>query len=43
VHHAFKLLQDEIDRDMALLGLKALVNMRRELLIRASGAEFLEW
>lgn len=42
VHHAFKLLQDEIDRDMALLGLKALVNMRRELLIRASGAEFLE-
>jgi isopentenyl diphosphate isomerase/L-lactate dehydrogenase-like FMN-dependent dehydrogenase len=36
------LLQDEIDRDMALLGIKALAEMRRELLTIARGPEFLE-
>jgi dihydroorotate dehydrogenase len=42
VRHAFKLLQDEIDRDMALLGIKALTEMRRDLLTTARGSEFLE-
>ena len=42
VRHAFKLLQEEIDRDMALLGIKALTEMRRELLTTARGSEFLE-
>jgi isopentenyl diphosphate isomerase/L-lactate dehydrogenase-like FMN-dependent dehydrogenase len=35
-------LQSEIDRDMALLGIKTLAEMRRELLTTARGAEFLE-
>jgi L-lactate dehydrogenase (cytochrome) len=42
VRHAVKLLQDEIDRDMALLGINALAQMRRELLTSARGPEFLE-
>lgn len=42
VRHAVKLLQDEIDRDMALLGIKALAEMRRELLTSARGSGFLE-
>jgi L-lactate dehydrogenase (cytochrome) len=37
VRHAIKLLQDEIDRDMALLGIEALAEMRRELLTTARG------
>ena len=41
VRHAVKLLHDEIDRDMALLGIKALAEMRRELLRSARGPEFL--
>jgi L-lactate dehydrogenase (cytochrome) len=41
VRHAIKLLQDEIDRDMALLGIKALAQMRRELLTSARGLELL--
>ena len=41
VRHAIKLLHDEIDRDMALLGIKALAEMRRELLTSARGLEFL--
>ena len=36
VRHAIKLLRDEIDRDMALLGITTLADMRRERLIRAS-------
>jgi len=32
VTHAIKLLRDEIDRDMALLGINALTEMRREFL-----------
>jgi L-lactate dehydrogenase (cytochrome) len=42
IRHAVSLLQDEIDRDMALLGIKALAEMRRELLTIARGPEFLE-
>jgi L-lactate dehydrogenase (cytochrome) len=42
VGHAFKLLQDEIDRDMALLGIRTLAEMRRELLTTARGPGFLE-
>ena len=42
VRHAIKLLRDEIDRDMALLGIKALAEMRRELLTTARGPAFLE-
>jgi len=41
VRHAIKLLQDEIDRDMALLGINALAEMRRERLTTARGPEFL--
>jgi L-lactate dehydrogenase (cytochrome) len=41
VRHAFKLLEDEIDRDMALLGINALAEMRRELLMSARGRQFL--
>lgn len=41
VLHAIKLLRDEIDRDMALLGITALSEMRRELLMPARGPEFL--
>ena len=35
VRHAVKLLQDEIDRDMALLGITTLADMRRERLMHA--------
>ena len=35
VTHAIKLLRDEIDRDMALLGINALTEMRREFLTTA--------
>jgi L-lactate dehydrogenase (cytochrome) len=42
VLHAIKLLRDEIDRDMALLGVKAPAEMRRELLTSARGRAFLE-
>ncbi len=42
VRHAAKLLQDEIDRDMALLGINALAEMRRERLTTARGPAFLE-
>jgi L-lactate dehydrogenase (cytochrome) len=41
VRHAVKLLQNEIDRDMALLGISTLAEMRRELLTAAGGVEFL--
>jgi len=41
VLHAIKLLRDEIDRDMALLGIAALAEMRPELLTPARGAGFL--
>jgi L-lactate dehydrogenase (cytochrome) len=42
VRHGVKLLRDELDRDMALLGIKTLAEMRRELLTTARGAEFLK-
>ena len=35
VRHAIKLLADEVDRDMALLGITALAGMKRELLLSA--------
>jgi L-lactate dehydrogenase (cytochrome) len=41
VLHAIKLLRDEIDRDMALIGITTLAEMRRELLMPARGAGFL--
>ena len=41
VHHAIRLLREEIDRDMALLGITTLAEMRPELLVPARGAEFL--
>jgi len=33
VAHAIKLLKDEVDRDMALLGITTLAQMKRELLM----------
>jgi len=39
VRHAIKLLRDEIDRDMALLGIETLAAMRRELLTTARGLD----
>jgi len=41
VSHAIKLLRDEIERDMALLGITMLAEMRRERLTAAGGADFL--
>jgi len=35
VRHAIKLLKDEVDRDMALLGITTLAQMKRELLMDA--------
>jgi L-lactate dehydrogenase (cytochrome) len=35
VRHAVKLLRDEVDRDMALLGIATLADMKRERLIDA--------
>jgi len=35
VRHAIKLLRDEVDRDMALLGITTLADMRRERLMDA--------
>ena len=37
VRHAIKLLRDEVDRDMALLGITTLADMRREWLVPARG------
>ena len=37
VRHAINLLQEEVDRDMALLGITTLAEMRRERLIDARG------
>jgi L-lactate dehydrogenase (cytochrome) len=37
VHHAVKLLREEVDRDMALLGINALAEMTRERLVNAAG------
>jgi L-lactate dehydrogenase (cytochrome) len=41
VGHAIALLREEIDRDMALLGIKELAEMRRELLTTARRSGFL--
>ena len=37
VHHAASLLRDEISRDMAMLGISSLSEMKRELLVPARG------
>ena len=42
VGHAIKLLRDEIDRDMALLGITTLAEMRRERLMDARSFDGLE-
>ncbi|HEX4173539.1 MAG TPA: alpha-hydroxy-acid oxidizing protein [Acetobacteraceae bacterium] len=38
VRHAISLLSKEIDRDMAMLGLRRIGEMRQELLIKARAA-----
>ena len=42
VRHAAGLLHEEVDRDMALLGISTLEQMRREMLVPAHGAGFLK-
>jgi L-lactate dehydrogenase (cytochrome) len=42
VAHGIGLLRDEIDRDMALLGISSLKEMRRERLMPARGPDFLK-
>jgi len=42
VHHAVKLLRDEVDRDMALLGVSSPAEMSTDYLTAARGAGFLE-
>ena len=37
VHHAVSILKDEISRDMAMLGVASLADMKRELLVPARG------
>jgi L-lactate dehydrogenase (cytochrome) len=39
VHHAASLLRDEISRDMAMLGISSLAEMKRELLVPAQGQD----
>jgi L-lactate dehydrogenase (cytochrome) len=39
LRHAVKLLREEVNRDMALLGINALAEMRRDLLLDARGFE----
>jgi L-lactate dehydrogenase (cytochrome) len=41
VRHTINLLQEELDRDMAMLGIETLAQMRRELLTTARGPGFL--
>jgi L-lactate dehydrogenase (cytochrome) len=42
VHHAIRLLREEIDRDMALLGINTLAEMHRGLLMPARGVDFIK-
>ena len=37
VRHAIKLLHDEIDRDMAMLGANTIAEVQREMLMDARG------
>jgi L-lactate dehydrogenase (cytochrome) len=37
VHHGAKLLREEISRDMAMLGISTLAEMKRELLVPSHG------
>jgi len=41
VLHGIKLLCEEIDRDMALIGISSLAEMRRKLLTPARGTQFM--
>ena len=41
MHHAVALLKEEIHRDMALLGITSLSEMKREYLMPARGTQFL--
>ena len=41
VEHAIKLLIDEIDRDMAMLGVNTIKEMNKSFLMPATGADFL--
>src|SRR5688572_10940843 len=41
VHHAIALLKEEIHRDMALVGITSLSEMKRDFLMPARGAQFL--
>jgi L-lactate dehydrogenase (cytochrome) len=41
VRHTINLLQEELDRDMAMLGIETLAQRRRELLTTARGPGFL--
>src|SRR5262245_24644646 len=37
VHHAVSVLKDEVSRDMAMLGISSIAEMKRDLLVPASG------
>jgi isopentenyl diphosphate isomerase/L-lactate dehydrogenase-like FMN-dependent dehydrogenase len=37
VHHGAKLLREEISRNMAMLGISSLAEMKRELLVPSRG------
>jgi L-lactate dehydrogenase (cytochrome) len=37
VHHAARLLREEISRNMAMLGISTLSEMKRELLVQSHG------
>lgn len=41
VLHVIRTLREEIDSDMALIGITSLAEVRRALLTRAQGADFL--
>jgi L-lactate dehydrogenase (cytochrome) len=42
VTHAVRLLMDEIDRNMAMMGINSLKEMTRDFLMPATGAGFLQ-
>ena len=43
IRNIVKLLMDEIDRDMAMLGINGPTEMSREFLMPATGAGFLQY
>jgi len=38
VHHGAKLLREEISRDMAMLGISSVAEMKRDLLVPSHGS-----